>query len=79
MKTINLELSNSGIPCLWIPCLWEEGRGEYDTGVATGNATIIAGEKGQALNPTYIKKKGHLLSGQHALVPVDVGCYIIEV
>lgn len=70
MKTINLELSNSGIPCLW-----EEG-GEASN---TGSATIIAGAEGQALNPVYIKRKGHLSNGQHALISVEVGYYIIEV
>ncbi|HHT96686.1 MAG TPA: hypothetical protein GXZ90_02170 [Clostridiales bacterium] len=69
MKTINLELSNSGIPCLW-----EEGGGASNT----GRAIIIAGAKGQALNPIYIKRKGHLSNGQHALISVEAGCYIIE-
>lgn len=64
-----LELSNSGIPSLW-----EKGGGMTNS----GSAIIIAGPKGEALKPIYVKTKGHLSNGDHALIPVTIGDIIID-
>jgi len=48
------------------PALWEEGGGYTNT----GSAIIIAGSAGEPLRPFYIRRRGHLANGQHALLPI---------
>jgi hypothetical protein len=55
------------------PALWEEGGGYTNT----GDARIIAGPRGEQLKPLYIRRRGPLAGGQHALFVVWPGCYII--
>lgn len=69
MRKMEIERSKSGIPCTW-----ESGGGYSNTGVAT----IIAGKNGEPKRAIYIKKRGHLANGQHALIPLMVGDYIVE-
>lgn len=69
MNKIDIVLSNSGIPCLW-----EEGGGNTNT----GKSAIITGPQGEKLTPIYIRRKGHLSNGQHALIPIYKGCYVID-
>ena len=57
-----------------LPCLWEEGGGMSNTGAAI----IIAGPHGEALKPVYIKRRGHLANGKHALFVVRPGTVIIS-
>lgn len=64
-----LELSNSGISSLW-----EKGGGMTNS----GSTIIIAGPKGETLKPIYVKTKGHLSNGDHALIPVTIGDIIID-
>lgn len=66
--TFVIERSKRGIPCMW------ESGGGYSN---TGGATIIAGPNGEKKTPLYIRRRGPLACAQHALVPVDVGDFII--
>ena len=67
---IEIERTKKGFPALW-----ECGGGFTNT----GEATIIAGKDGKAKNPIYIRKRGSLANGRHALIPIEVGDYVIEV
>lgn len=63
-----IERSKKGIPCMW------ECGGGYSN---TGSATIIAGKDGEKKAPLYIRQRGPLACAHHALIPVDVGDFII--
>ena len=56
------------------PAFWESGGGYTNT----GEATIIANKDGQPKEAIYIRSRGHLANGNHALVILEVGDYIIE-
>jgi len=56
------------------PALWECGGGYTNT----GEATIIAGKDGQPKKAVYVRGRGELANGEHALVILEVGDYIIE-
>jgi len=56
------------------PALWECGGGYTNTGVAT----IIAGKEGQPKRAIYIRQRGPLANDDHALIPVEVGDYVIS-
>ena len=45
----------------------------------TGEATIIANKDGQPKEAIYIRSRGHLANGSHALFILEVGDYIVEV
>lgn len=64
-----LEISKSGKLCLW-----EEGGGQTNT----GNAIIVANKDGNPKPAIYVKRKGHLAGGRHALIPVKIGDIIIS-
>lgn len=63
------ELSRSGMPCLW-----EKGGGATNT----GNSQIIAMPDGSKPRALYIKGRGHLSGGEHALVHIVPGMYVIR-
>lgn len=44
----------------------------------TGKSTIVCGTSGEALNPYYIPKGGHLSCGEHAFFAVRDGVVTIE-
>ena len=67
--TVLLETTRSGRTALW-----ESGGGMTNT----GRATIIAGPKGERLRPYYIRRRGHLAGGHHALMPIFPGHFIIN-
>ena len=67
-KIFELTISKTGIPCLW------EAGGGYSN---TGKSQIIAGKNGEAKQPIYIRRRGELACCEHALIPVDVGDFII--
>lgn len=69
-KTVNIEISKKGIPCLW------ECGGGYKK---TGDATVIAGKHGEAKKAIYVRTHGDLSCNDHALIPVQVGDYVINV
>lgn len=66
---MEIERTKSGIPCVW-----ESGGGYTNTGVAT----IIANIDGQPKKAVYVRKRGHLANGEHALIPVAVGDYVVK-
>ena len=68
MKKIKIEKTKKGFPALW------ECGGGYTN---TGEATIIAGKGGQPKRAIYIRQRGPLANNDHALIPVEVGDYII--
>ena len=67
-KEFVIERSKRGIPCMW------ECGGGYSN---TGESQIIAGKNGEAKQPIYIRRRGELACCEHALIPVDVGDFII--
>lgn len=68
-KTIPLERTKKGLPALW------EGGGGYSN---TGDATLIAGPKGEKKTPLYIRRRGHLACAHHALFVVREGDIVVE-
>ena len=57
------------------PSLWERGG----AGCNTGNATIITSPDGTAYKPYFIRKSGDRVGdNRHALVPLEVGSWIIS-
>ena len=64
-----LEITKSGLPAIW-----ETGGGMTNT----GNAFIIADSKGEKKKSLYVRRRGHLSCGPHALVKVDVGDWFID-
>lgn len=54
--------------------LWECGGGCCNT----GEATIITRPDGSKPTAVYIPRGGHLSNGNHALIPVHTGYYIIK-
>lgn len=58
-----------------LPCLWEKGGGY----TKTGEATIIAACNGAPKHAIYVKTQGKLCNEEHALIPISIGDYIIEV
>ena len=55
------------------PAIWEEGGGMTNTGFST----IVAGPKGEKLRPVYIRRRGSLACGEHALFIVKPDYHII--
>lgn len=55
------------------PALWESGGGMSNT----GKATIICGKNGEKKRSVYVRRKGHLSNGNHALVIVEIGDFVI--
>ena len=68
-KTVSIEISKKGIPCIW-----EAGGGWSNTGYAT----VIAGTHGEAKKAIYVRTYGDLACKDHALIPVQVGEYVIN-
>ena len=57
------------------PAIWEEGGGMTNTGYAY----IVAGLQGEKITPIYIKKRGQLSCGQHALFLLRPGMHLVIV
>ena len=55
--------------------IWEEGGGKTNTGYAL----LVTGEKGERLEPIYIRKKGDLSCGHHALFLLKSNMWMVEV
>lgn len=66
---LRIEISKTGVPCMW-----EEGGGFTNT----GNAVIIAGERGEKKKPIYIRRRGSLACAAHALIPIKIGDYVVQ-
>ena len=56
-----------------LPAIWERGGGATNT----GSATVVAGPNGERLKPVYIRGRGHLSCGEHALFIVKEGYHVI--
>ena len=69
MKKMKIEKTKKGFPALW------ECGGGYTN---TGEATIIASPSGGPKKAIYIRSRGSLANAHHALIPIEVGDYIIE-
>ena len=64
-KTIRIELSKRGLPCIW-----EEG--------GAGSCTLIGDKNCNPKKPIYVATRGHLSNGNHALIPVKVNDIVVE-
>ena len=53
--------------------MWETGGSSTNS----GDATIIAGPRGEKLTPIYVPRDGYM-TGRHALFIVEPGCHVIE-
>ena len=69
LKKVRIVRTKSGEPALW-----EEGGGHRNT----GEATIIASPEGEPLRPLYVRRRGHLANGEHALLPIRPGTIVVE-
>lgn len=68
-KEVIVETTKKGYPAMW------ESGGGYTN---TGEAIIIAGPEGEPKTPIYIRKRGDLANGQHALFIVSKGDIVVE-
>jgi len=68
MDKMKLEKTRSGLPALW-----EKGG----AGTNTGDSVIIADHRGEPPVATYIKTRGSLSCGEHALVIVKPGMFVV--
>jgi len=64
-----IERTKSGLPAMW-----EQGGGLSNT----GRSVIIAGVDGRRLQPIYVRRRGPLACGEHALFVIRPGCIIIQ-
>jgi hypothetical protein len=68
MFKITLDKTKKGHPAIW----------EYGGGMSnTGDACIVAGPAGEALCPIYVRRRGHLSCGKHALFLARAGQHIV--
>lgn len=58
---MTIELSKKGLPCIW-----EQG-GAYSN---TGDSILIGDAFGNPKKAIYVKRKGELSCGEHALIPL---------
>jgi hypothetical protein len=69
MKNFKLAHSKSGVSCLW------EAGGAYSN---HGSAILIADANGAKIKPLYIRTRGELACGDHAMIPVTVGATVVQ-
>src|SRR5690554_6805891 len=58
------------------PCFWEQGG--FNKSKNIGYSIIVADCNGNPKKPVFIKTKGSLCNGKHALFPVEIGDLLIE-
>lgn len=68
-KKVKIETTKRGIPAIW------ESGGGLTSG---GSATIVAKRDGSKPRAVYVRRGGHLACGQHALIAVHDGFYIVH-
>jgi len=66
---IQVERSKTGLPCLW-----ESGGGNTNTGAAT----IVAAGNGGPKRAIYVRRNGPRANFQHALIPISAGDLIVQ-
>lgn len=59
-----------------VPCFWEQGG--FNRKRNKGNSIIVADFKGDPKKPIFIKTKGSLCNGKHALFPIKTNDLLIE-
>ena len=69
MEKISITTTKRGFPAMW------ESGGGMTSG---GSATIITGSKGEPRRPVYMPGGGHLACGEHALITVHEGFYVVR-
>jgi hypothetical protein len=69
MRTITIDTTKRGFAAMW------ESGGGLTSG---GSATIITGRNGEPRRPVYMPRGGHLACGNHALITVHEGFYIVH-
>lgn len=69
MKNYFVTITKRGINCLW------EGGGGM---TKTGCASVIAGRNGEPKRAIYVRTHGDLNNGNHALISVQPGDYVVE-
>lgn len=69
MRTISIDTTKRGFAAMW------ESGGGMTSG---GSATIITGKNGEPRRPVYMPRGGHLACGNHALITVHEGFYIVH-
>ena len=69
MKKIEIERTKKGYPAFW-----EVGGGFTNTGYSY----IVANKDGQPKKAIFVRNRGHLANGEHALIPIAVGDLIIN-
>jgi hypothetical protein len=57
-----------------LPAIWEKGGGATNT----GKARIVADKDGKPKKPVYIRRKGELSNGDHALFVVEKGDVVCD-
>jgi len=57
-----------------LPCVWESGGGKTNS----GRSQIVCDRSGLPISPLYIKQRGILACGEHALFHVKPGTYVIR-
>lgn len=68
-KTIKIDATKRGLPAMW------ETGGGLTSG---GSATIIAKSDGSKPRAVYVRTRGHLAGGPHALICVHEGFYLVH-
>jgi len=68
-KTISITTTKRGFPAMW------ESGGGMTSG---GSATVITGRGGEARHPVYMPRGGPLACGNHALITVHEGFYVVH-
>jgi uncharacterized protein Veg len=56
------------------PALWEEGGGYTNT----GGAQVICAADGSPKRPVYVRNRGHLACGEHALFIIKKGDVVVR-
>lgn len=69
MKKIEIERTKKGYPAFW-----EVGGGFTNTGYSY----IVTNKDGQPKKAIFVRNRGHLANGEHALIPIAVGDLIIN-
>jgi len=59
-----------------VPCFWEQGG--FNRKKNKGNSIIVADLQGNPKKPIFIKTKGSLCNGKHALFPVAINDLLIQ-
>lgn len=68
-RSIKIDATKRGVPAVW-----EQGGGM----TSGGSATVVAKPDGGKPRPVYVCRGGHLACGEHALIAVHQGYYLVH-